>query len=117
MGLCVRDHFIDAIGEDVTLRKVTVPVFNDYDELESFTPVDTTIKVLMSSGTAQVYPREMEGRDNRSDPMDITFKSDCTVVIGDFIVIGSVVWLVDELNKRTYRGMSPFKGRIIPTPT
>ena len=113
----MRDHFIDTIGENVTLRKVTNAVFNSYDELdlESSTVSNSTIKVLMSSGTAQVYPREMEGRDNRSDPMDITFKSDCLVVIGDYIIINGVVWIVDQLNKRTYRGMTPFRGRIIPT--
>ena len=113
MGLCLRDHFIDAIGEDVTLRKLSNKVFNSYSELESFDAVDTAIKVLMSTGTAQVYPREKEGRDNRPKPMDITFKSDCMVAIGDYIVINGAEWLVDELNIRTYRGMSPFKGRII----
>jgi len=113
VGLCLRDHFINTIGEDVTLRKISNKVFNDYSELVSFDIDDTPIKVLMSTGTAQVYPREKEGRDNRPKPMDITFKSDCTVLIGDYIVINGDEWLVDELNIRTYRGMSPFKGRII----
>ena len=117
MGILLRDHFIETIGEDVTLRKVTNAVYNSYDELdlESSTVSNTAIKALISPGTAQVYPRELEGRDSRPNPMSITFKSDCTVNIGDFIVIGGEVWLVDELNKRTYQGMSPFKGRIIRT--
>lgn len=111
----MRDHFIDSQGADVVLRKITDPVKNTYDERESFTPVDTNIKAMLSPGTAQVYPREIEGRDNRPKPMGITFKSDCTVVIGDYVVINGVEWLVDELNIRTYRGISAFKGRIIRT--
>ncbi len=113
MGLCLRDHFIETIGEAVTLRKLSNKVFNEYSELESFDVDDTPIKVLLSTGTAQVYPREKEGRDNRPEPVEITFKSDCTVLIGDSIVINGDEWLVDELNIRTYRGMSSFKGRII----
>ena len=109
----MRDHFIDSQGTDVTLRKLSNKVFNSYSELASFDADDTPIRVLLSPGTAQVYPREKEGRDNRPKPVDITFKSDCTVVIGDYIVIDDAEWIVDELNIRTYRGMSFFKGRIV----
>lgn len=109
----MRDHFIHTTGSEVILRKLTNEVFNEYSELQSFDVADTPIKVLLSTGTAQVYPREKEGRDNRPKPMEIIFKSDCTVVIGDYIVINGDEWLVDELNIRTYRGMSPFKGQII----
>lgn len=111
----LRDHFIEINGESVTLRKITNAVYDaGYDELDmdSSTKSDSTIKVLLQPGTAQVYDRILEGENSTQEDMSITFKSDCVVAIGDFILINGAVWQVDDLNKRTYQGMSPFKGTI-----
>lgn len=115
----MRDHYIETNGVSATLKVPDVRVYTaGYHELDwaASTWTDTSIKVIVGPLTKDRKRKLSEGLVAEKEDLQVTFKSDTTIAIGNLVVVGSVIYRLIDLSTRPYHGILVQKGilRIEP---
>lgn len=100
--------FIKKLGVDATLKKLSSPVYNDYDELDesSSTWTEETVKILVTPMTAKSLELRSEGEKHGGVDFEAYVSSDVNVEEGDRLEYNGNKYIVTRVETTTYAGLT-----------
>ena len=90
------EDIFDEIGKSVTLIKESLPIYNDRNELEDSTPVETTIIAVPYNIVNARQSHQSFGEIEEGD-MDMVVRYDQVIAINNKVVIDNKTFYVKEV--------------------